>query len=394
MKNTFEELKAVFKTKFNEDADLFFSAPGRTELGGNHTDHQHGIVLAAAINLDSKAAVKLNNKDYICIDSDGFEEIKVELNDLSLKEEEKGTSISLVRGILSKIKELGGDLKGFNACIFSSVLQGSGLSSSASFEVLIATIINYFSELYLDQVEIAKISQYAENVYYGKPCGLMDQTASAVGAVVSIDFKDNTKPVINKINYDFDNSGYTLFVIDSGASHADLTKDYADITIELKQVCNFFNKNYLREVDEKEFYDNFEGLRKQVGDRAMLRAIHVFDENKRALNEAKALENNDFVTFLKIMNESGESSWKYLQNIIPSGRKENQELALAIALCKKLLNGKGACRVHGGGFAGTLQVFVPNDMKEEFKEKIEKALGQGCCHILKIRQEGGIKVNL
>lgn len=394
MNNTFEELKKAFVEDFNEEPDLFFSAPGRTELGGNHTDHQHGIVLAAAINLDTKAAVKVNNEDTIVIDSKGHRYLKIDINDLDIKEEEKGTSFALCRGIIKRIKDKGGKIKGFNAVVTSDVLQGSGLSSSAAFEVLIGTIINYVSDCGLDAEEIAKVAQYTENVYYGKPCGLMDQMASSVGSVVSIDFKDTEKPIINKINFDFNLCGHTLVVIDSGADHADLTQEYADITIELKNICKFFNKEYLREVSEKDFYDHFLELRKVVGDRAMLRAMHVYDENKRALKEADALRNNDFDTFLKIMNESGESSWKYLQNVIPCGYKEHQDLALAIALSKKLLNGKGACRVHGGGFAGTLQVFVPNDMLDDFIKEVSNKLGKGKCHIIKIRQEGGINVKL
>lgn len=387
---TEQELVCLFEKQFNEKPKYIFSAPGRTELSGNHTDHQHGIVLAAAINLEIKGAVSLNNLNEINIKSEGFDFFSVDLSDLEVKENEKGTTISLVRGIAKRIKDLGKEVVGFNAYIYSDVLQGSGLSSSAAFEVLIATIINNISNCDLNPVDLAKISQYSENVYFGKPCGLMDQTASSVGNIVNIDFKDTENPVINRIDFDFSNCGYKLCVIDCGANHADLTEEYSAITKELKKVCECFNCNYLREIDENDFYNNFNSVRKIVGDRAMLRAIHVYEENKREMKQVEALRNNDFELYLKLTNESGDSSWEYLQNVTASGNKEKQELALALAMCKKILNRKGACRVHGGGFAGTLQAFVKNEDIDEFKKEIEKYFGKDSCHILSIRKDGGI----
>ena len=386
---TEKELVSLFEEQFNEKPNYIFSAPGRTELSGNHTDHQHGIVLAAAIDLEIKGVVSLNDLNKINIKSEGFDYFSIDLNDLEVKENEKGTTISLVRGIAKRIKELGKEIIGFNAYICSDVLQGSGLSSSAAFEVLIATIINNVSNCGLNPVDLAKISQYSENVYFGKPCGLMDQTASSVGNIVNIDFKDTENPIINKIDFDFSKCGYKLCVIDCGANHADLTEEYAAITKELKKVCECFNCNYLREINENDFYSNFNSVRKMVGDRAMLRAIHVYEENKRVMKQVEALKNNDFELYLKLTNESGDSSWEYLQNVVASGNKEKQELALALAMCKKILNRKGAFRVHGGGFAGTLQAFVKNEDIDEFKNEIEKYFGKDSCHILSIRKDGG-----
>lgn len=384
-----EELISSFEEQFNEKPEYIFSAPGRTELSGNHTDHQHGIVLAAAINLDVKGVVSINNENKINIKSEGYDFFSVDLNDLQIKEEEKGTTISLVRGIVRRFKDLDKDVVPFNAYICSDVMEGSGLSSSAAFEVLVATIINNISNCELDQVELAKISQYSENNYFGKPSGLMDQTTSSVGNIVNIDFKDTENPIINKIDFDFSKCGYKLCVIDCGANHADLTQEYAAITTELKKVCECFNCNYLREINEEDFYKNFNSVRNVVGDRAMLRAIHVYEENKRVMKQVEALKDNDFDLYLKLTNESGDSSWEYLQNVVAIGNKEKQELALALAVCKKILNGKGACRVHGGGFAGTLQAFVKNEDIDEFKNEIENYFGKGSCHILSIRKDGG-----
>lgn len=386
---TIEELKAGYKKEFNTDAELFYSAPGRSELSGNHTDHQHGRVLAAAINLDNRAAVGLNNTNVVSIKSEGYPLINVSLDDLDIKDDEAQTSTALVRGIAYKLKEYGHELKGFNAYIKSNVLSGSGLSSSAAFEVLVANIINDINNIGVDAVEIAKISQFAENVYFKKPCGLMDQTASSVGNCVYIDFKDNSNPIVEKIDFDFSKCGYTLCVIDSGADHADLTYEYAAITEELKKVCSIFNKNWLREVDENEFIKNIKEVREKCGDRAVLRALHVFEENKRVAKQVEALKNNDFGSYLRLMKESGRSSWMFLQNVIPCGNKEKQALGYAICICEKILRENGVCRVHGGGFAGTLQAFVKDEFVEEFKESVDKVLGQGACHIMNISRFGG-----
>ena len=387
-----EELKEGYIKEFNEEPQYFYSAPGRTELSGNHTDHQHGKVLAAAIDLDIRAAVNPNNTNDIVIKSEGYDLFKVSLSDLRAKEDEAGTSISLVRGVAARFKELGHDVKGFNAYIKSNVFSGSGLSSSAAFEVLIGTIINDLNNINVSPIEVAKISQYSENNYFMKPSGLMDQMASAIGSCVYIDFKDNDDPIIEKIEYDFAKSGYTLCIVDSGADHSNLTHEYAYITDDLKKVCSMFNKKWLREVDEKEFYSRIEEVNKQCGERATKRAIHVFSENRRVDEQVLALKNNNFQKYLSLMNESGLSSWNNLQNVIPSSNPNNQDLANAIRECSKILGQNGVCRVHGGGFAGTLQAFVKNDYVDEFKKSVESILGKDSCHILHISPFGGHRI--
>ena len=370
-----------------------FSAPGRTEISGNHTDHQRGCVLAAAMNLETVADVTLNDSDIICVRSEGYPETVVELNDLSIREEEKNTTAALIRGVAAAFVQRGAQLKGFDAKVHSTVLPGSGLSSSAAFEVLIGTICNeLFFERKLTPVEIAQVGQYAENVYFGKPSGLMDQAASSVGGMVYIDFAHIDHPRVQQINFDFEKAGHALCIIDSGADHADLTDEYAAIPRELKEICAFFGKEVLREVREKDFMAALPELRGKVPDRAILRAIHFYQENKRVEQQKKALQEDDFDTFLRLTTQSGYSSWMYLQNISPAGAVEHQEVAVALSMCDTLLNGRGAYRVHGGGFAGTVQAFVPVDMLEEFKTGIERVLGDGSCHVLKIRDEGGVRL--
>ena len=364
-----------------------FSAPGRVEIGGNHTDHQHGRVLAAAIDLTTNASVCKNDDEVIRVFSQGYDPVEVYIHDIELHEAEKNTTVALVRGVSAAFVQRGCPIGGFDARISSTVLPGSGLSSSAAFEVLMGLIINglYF-ENRLSPVEIAQIGQYAENVYFGKPCGLMDQTASSVGGMVYIDFKNTQAPIVERAEYDFDGCGYTLCIVDSGADHAGLTKSYAAIPEELHRVCGVFSKEYLRDVDEAEFYRRLPEVRAAAGDRAVLRAMHIFDDNRRVTEQTEALRSGHFDSFLRLVNESGESSWKYLQNVIPSGSSEHQEMAFAIALCKKLLNGRGAVRVHGGGFAGTVLAFVPNGEFEAFKGRLESILGSGCCHRLRIME--------
>lgn len=371
-----------------------YSAPGRTEISGNHTDHQHGCVLAAAVDLETVATVELNGSNKIHINSLGYPEFSVSLDDLSVRESEKNTTAALVRGVAAAFAQRGAKLAGFDAVIQSSVLPGSGLSSSAAFEVLFGTICNdLFFENKLSAIEIAQIGQWAENVYFGKPCGLMDQMASSVGGMVFIDFEKPENPVVEKLDFDFSKSGYTLCIIDSGADHADLTDEYAAIPGELKQLCACFGKEYLREILENDFLKALPRLRGKVTDRAILRAMHVYAENKRVLAQVAALKAGDIDTFLRLCTESGHSSWMYLQNICPAGAVEQQAVALTLALCDKLLAGRGAYRVHGGGFAGTVQAFVPNDMLNEFKTKIESVLGDGSCHVMNIRENGGIRVD-
>ena len=339
---------------------FLISAPGRTEISGNHTDHQRGCVLAAAVNLETVADVTLNGSNSICVRSEGYPETVIGLDDLSLREEEKNTTAALIRGVAAAFVQRGARLQGFDAEVHSTVLPGSGLSSSAAFEVLMGTICNeLFFERKLSAVEIAQIGQYAENVYFGKPSGLMDQAASSVGGMVYIDFADSEHPQVERIGFDFEKAGHALCIIDSGADHADLTDEYAAIPRELKAICNYFGKDVLREIREEEFIEALPKLRTQVPDRAILRAIHFYQENKRVEQQKKALQENDFDAFLRLTTQSGCSSWMYLQNINPAGAVEHQEVAVALALCDTLLKGRGACRVHGGGFAGTVQAFVP-----------------------------------
>ena len=383
-----------FEKIFGEKATYVFSAPGRTELSGNHTDHQHGQVLAAAVNLEMLAWVKPNASTIIRVMSEGYPMSVIDISDLEIKEEEKNTTNALIRGVAAKFIQMGCEVKGFDAYVTSTVLPGSGLSSSAAYETLIGTIINHlYYGAKATAVEVAQIGQWAENVYFGKPCGLMDQTASSVGSVIGIDFADNSNPIVEKIDLDLAANGYALCIIDSGADHADLTDEYAAITVELKNVCRIFGKEFLREVDEDEFYANIANVRQIAGDRATLRAMHVFAENKRVEAQKAALRANDIDTFLKYVTESGLSSWRFLQNVTPKGRDEYQEVAFALALSEKLLAGtKGVCRVHGGGFAGTIQAFVPLEILDTFKTEIEKVLGEGKCHVLSVRAEGGILV--
>jgi len=349
-----------------------FSAPGRTEISGNHTDHQHGCVLAAAVNMQTTAEVTLRDDDCIRVASEGYAPVEIRLDDLSIHEDEKNTTAAIVRGVAAAFQQRGCELRGFDASVRSTVLPGSGLSSSAAFEVL--------------------IGQYAENVYFGKPSGLMDQTASSVGGLVFIDFADPQTPLVERVEFDFAHCGYTPCILDSGADHADLTDEYAAIPQEMRSVARCFGKEVLREVNEAEFYAQLKQVREQTGDRAVLRAMHFFDENRRVLEQVQALKNGDFEGFLAGVRASGRSSWMLLQNIIPLGSTAHQQMALAQALCEKLLDGRGACRVHGGGFAGTILAFVPDEMLGQFRSGAEAVLGAGSCHVLSIRQTGGTRL--
>jgi len=385
-------LVAGFEKTFGATPERFFSAPGRTELSGNHTDHQRGRVLAGAVNLDTVAAVRVTDSGVIQIQSEGYPICRVFLDALTPDEGEFNTTPALVRGVAARFQELGCDVKGFDAYVVSTVLPGSGLSSSAAFEVLVGTVINgLFFDGKISQPEIAMIGQYAENVFFGKPCGLMDQMASAVGGMVTIDFADPQNPEIKPVDFDFAACGHALCIIDTRASHADLTDEYAAIPNELKDICAHFGKSVLREVEEAAFYQELPALREKYGDRAVLRAIHFFGENERVPKQVRALEQGDFAAYLQLMKESGRSSWMYLQNVIPAGYKAHQDVALALALCEKLLSGRGGYRVHGGGFAGTVQAFVPVDMLEDFRAGIDHVLGEGACHVLSIRPQGGVE---
>ena len=384
-----------FRQAFGYPAQALFSAPGRTELGGNHTDHQRGCVLAAAVDLDILAAAAVTGSGAIRVLSQGYPMTEVSLWELTPQEGEKNTSAALIRGVASRMQELGCDLRGRGLDVYmtSTVPKGSGLSSSAAFEVLMGAMLNeLFWSGHCTPVELAQIGQYAENVFFGKPCGLMDQTASSVGGVVAIDFADTAHPAVERLDVDLHACGYALCILDSGAGHEDLTGEYSAITEELRAVCRVFGKEVLREVPEEDFLAELPHVRKAAGDRAVNRAFHVYGENRRVREEVQALRSGDFQRFLTLVRESGRSSAMYLQNIIPTGSTAAQELMVTIALCERMLEGRGAVRVHGGGFGGTAQAFVPLDMLDGFRDRVEASLGRGCCHVVRIRPAGGIRL--
>lgn len=390
-----DQLEAAFQQSFHAVPDYYFSAPGRTEISGNHTDHQRGRVLAAAVNLDTQAAVRCTDTQTIRVQSKGYPMVEIDLNELEPIPAEYNSTAALVRGVAARFVQLGCAVQGFDAYVESTVLPGSGLSSSAAFEVLMGTIINHlFFGACVSQPEVAMIGQYAENVFFGKPCGLMDQTASAVGGMVTIDFADPEQPKIEPVEFDFAACGHALCIIDSGADHADLTDEYAAVTREFKALSAYFGKDVLTEVPEKEFYAAIAELRKSCGDRAVMRGIHEYQENKRVLRQVEALRSGDFDTFLKLTKQSGYSSYMYLQNVIPSGYVQHQDMAVALGLCDHYLRDRGAYRVHGGGFAGTVQAFVPFDLLDEFRTGIDSALGEGACHVLSIRPQGGVPMEV
>lgn len=381
-----------FISLYGDQEVEIYSTPGRSEVCGNHTDHQHGEVLAAAINLDIIAVVAPAN-DIIKVLSDDYDIKGVDVHDLSKRDEELGTSEGLIRGVCARYEELGYKIGGFNAYMTSEVLQGSGLSSSAAFEVIVGTVLSgLYNEMKIDPVKIAQVGQYAENVYFGKPCGLMDQCACSVGSLIHIDFKDNQHPVVHKIEVDFPEFKHSLCIVDVHASHADLTDDYASIPYEMKKVAEFFGKEFLRDVSEKEFYEKLPEVRMATHDRAVLRTMHLFEENKRVEKAVHALNNGNFDIFKDIIKASGESSFKYLQNIYSNHYTDKQAVSIALALSEQILDKHGVCRVHGGGFAGTIQAFVEDEYVEIYQKEIEKYFGEGSCHVLKVRKYGGIKV--
>ncbi len=370
-----------------------FSAPGRTEISGNHTDHQHGVVLAGSVDLDVIAVVSLNNENVIRIKSEGYPEDVVDINCLDKRDNEIGKAISLIKGVCAKFKEMGYALKGFNAYTTSNVLKGSGLSSSAAFEVLVGNILNgFFAENEVAPIEIAKIGQFAEREYFGKPCGLLDQMASSLGGFTYADFFDPSAPVTESIELDINSFGYSLCVVDTGGNHADLTDDYAGITVECREISQALGVSFLRDANVEDFYKNIATLRKDCGDRAVLRAFHFFNEEERVEAQKKALKDGRFEEFLRLVNASGQSSYDYLQNLYSNSNVQEQGLPLGIALTKQFLGEKGACRVHGGGFAGTIQCYIPTDKVSEYKEFIEKVFGSGSCHVLTVRPVGGYEV--
>lgn len=390
----YTQLAGEFKSKFNATEFEVFSSPGRTEIGGNHTDHNFGRVLAGAVNLDNIAMAAPNGTMTVRIASAGYPQFEVDLNNLKPDSSEFFTSESLIRGISARMKELGYQIGGFDAVIDGGVPKGSGLSSSASFEVLIGAIISHlFNEGKLDPIENAIIGQYAENIFFGKPCGLMDQTACSVGGLVTIDFKNPAEPVVKKVDFDFTKTGYALVITDTGGNHADLNDEYASLPTEMKSVAGKLNAKVLREVSLEQVVENIPQMRGQVSDRAILRAFHFQRDNARVVDQVAALEQNDFKSFLRMVVESGHSSYMYNQNIYPINNVEEQGISLALAMSDMVLNGEGAFRVHGGGFAGTIQAFVPEHLIEKYVSTLEHVFGAGSCHKLFIRPQGAIKVN-
>ena len=388
-------LDSGFSTAFGGEAQRYFSAPGRTEIGGNHTDHQRGRVLAGAVNLDTVAAVRVSGTNVIRVQSKGYPLCQVDLDNLEPVAAEINSTPALIRGVAARFAQLGCKVGGFDAYCESTVLPGSGLSSSAAFEVLIGTIINHlFFDGRVSQAEVAQIGQYAENVFFGKPCGLMDQSASAVGGLVTIDFADKAHPDIRPVHFDFSTTGHALCIIDSRADHADLTDEYAAIPGELKEICDCLGREVTTEIPEEEFYAAIPKLRETCGDRAVMRAMHEYNENRRVPEQVACLEKGDFQGFLSLIRESGFSSWMYLQNVIPAGYVRQQPVAVALGLCEHYLRGKGAYRVHGGGFAGTVQAFVPFELLDSFRAGIDAALGEGACHVLSIRPQGGVEMEV
>ena len=382
---SFEELFGV------KDVEIY-SAPGRSEIGGNHTDHQCGRVLAASINLDAIAIVA-KKESGIVLKSEGYPMINVSLADLLPTKEEEGTSAGLIRGVAARLKEEGYEIGGFEAYVTSDVLNGAGMSSSAAFEVLIGNILSgLYNEENISPVLIAQAGQYAENVFFGKPCGLMDQMASSVGNLIFIDFADVKNPVIKKVNVNFEDFNHSLCIVDTKGSHADLTDEYAAIPEEMKRVAAYFGKEILKQVDKNEFYTNIPEIRKVAGDRAVLRAMHWFEETDRVIDQVNALEEENFEEFKKLIKSSGDSSFKYLQNVYSVKNLSRQEMAVGLALSDVILKGKGVSRVRGGGFAGTIQAFVPNDIVDIYKKNMEDIFGEDACHVLKIRKYGGMKV--
>ena len=384
----------AFSELFSGERDIrLFSAPGRTEVGGNHTDHNHGRVLAAGINLDAIAAAAKNDDNVVRVKSEGYPMDVVDLSDLSVQPSELGHSPALVRGVCQGFLNYGYKIGGFDAATASRVLSGSGLSSSAAYEVLVGTMLNYlYNDGKVDAVTIAKIAQYAENEYFGKPCGLMDQTACSVGSFVTIDFNDPQNPEIEEVKFDFAACAHALCIVDTKGSHSDLTDEYAYIREEMESVAQYFGKKVLREVPEAEFYGEIASVRKRVGDRAVLRAMHFYADNARVLKEVDALRAGDFEAFKQYILESGNSSYMYNQNVFSVKKPQEQPVSLALAISQRVLAGRGAWRVHGGGFAGTIQAFVPLDLLDTYKSEIERVFGEDACYVLSIRPVGGAEI--
>ena len=378
---------------YGNDEVVIYSAPGRSEVGGNHTDHQNGEVLAASINLDAIAIVKPLEENIVKVVSDNYPMISIDLKDIELKNEEKETTISLIKGVLAGFAERGYAIGGFQTYITSDVLIGAGLSSSAAFETLIGTILSgLYNEMKVSPVEIAIIGQYAENVYFGKPCGLMDQMACSVGNLVHIDFADKKNPVIEGVSCDLGKYGYSLCITDTKGSHADLTADYAAVPAEMKAVAALFDKEVLYGVTMEDLYEKASEIREKTGDRGFLRALHFVNENLRVQKEVQALKEEAFEDFLSVVKASGDSSYKYLQNVYTNHNVQEQNVSIALAVSETVLGNDGVCRVHGGGFAGTIQAFVKDEAVSKYQKAMNQIFGEGACNVLKIRKYGGMKV--
>ncbi|MDD6063134.1 MAG: galactokinase family protein [Oscillospiraceae bacterium] len=392
-KERYSSILDSFHKEFGEGTPAFFSAPGRTEVGGNHTDHNHGRVLAAGINLDAVAAAVPREGTVIREKSAGHALNVVDIASLAPVPQEIGHSSALIRGVCAGFVQRGYTIGAFDAAVCSDVLSGSGLSSSAAYEVLIGTVLNYlYNDGKVSAVEIAQIAQFAENVYFGKPCGLMDQMASSVSGFVTIDFADPSEPVIEKVDFDFAACGHSLCIVNTGGSHNDLTDDYAAVRGEMETVAAVFGKKVLRDVEPEEFYASLAQVRSQVSDRAIIRAMHFFNENLRVEKEVDALTKGDFEAFKQTVIDSGYSSYMYNQNVFTTKQPTDQPVSLALALSAEILKGKGAWRVHGGGFAGTIQAFVPDELLETYKSQMEAVFGEGSCMVLQIRPYGGVRV--
>ena len=381
-----------FEEYYGEGEVQIFSAPGRSEIGGNHTDHQHGKVLACAINRDAIGVVKQIDGEIRLI-SDGSEEYVVDISDLAIKEEEKGTTLSLIKGVLAGFQERNYKIGGFKAYITSDVLIGSGVSSSAAFETLIGSILSgLYNEMSISSTDIAIIGQYAENVYFGKPCGLMDQMACSTGSLVYIDFYDPKNPVVERVSFDMESYGYSLCITDTKGSHADLTDEYAAVPEEMKRVARCFGKEVLADVSFDELLANMTEIREKTSDRCVLRALHFLAENKRVEKEVAALKEDNIADFFATVKASGDSSYKFLQNVYSVKDVHQQNVSLALAVSEAVLADNGVCRVHGGGFAGTIQAFVKNEAVKEYQGYMNQIYGAGSCSVFKIRNYGGLSV--
>lgn len=392
-KNRYINAVRKFEALYGPGEVMLFSAPGRSEVGGNHTDHQHGTVLAASVNLDTVGVVRATKDNVIRLVSDAYEEIVISLDDLLLKQEEKETTTALIKGVVSGFLNRQYAVGGFLAYVTSDVLIGAGLSSSAAFETLIGTILSgLYNNMSVSAIDIAIIGQYAENIYFGKPCGLMDQMACSVGNLVYIDFENPAKPIVEKVDFDMEQYGYSLCITDTKGSHADLTDEYAAVPKEMKLVAKHFGQEVLRGITVQDMMKEIANLRSKYGDRCVLRALHFITENERVGQEVDALKKGNFAQFLNHVKASGDSSYKYLQNVYASNDVHCQNVSIALAVSDVVLQENGVSRVHGGGFAGTIQAFVKNDYVDAYKKNMELIFGENACSELKIRKYGGVRV--